>query len=196
MELFLAGCQGLGLAGAAGIRPVLPLLLAALASRAQVGVSFGDTDFAFLQSWLLLAALFALAAGLWWFDVTGRHTKLGEPTARTAAVVFSLAAAAVLSGASLADVGHPAWPGMVAGVLVALLTGSARGTILTGARRRAGNAPRGALVFYLDLAALAVAALAVALPPLSLLVVPVAVGIVISARRRRRQKFAGLRTLR
>src|ERR671916_839159 len=50
--------QGAGLAGASGVRPFLPPLLAGALARADAGIDFDGTDLSFLESpWFLLAVL-------------------------------------------------------------------------------------------------------------------------------------------
>jgi hypothetical protein len=48
--------QGVGIAAAIGVRPFLPVLLTAALARANLGLDFEGTDFAFLESWPLIAA--------------------------------------------------------------------------------------------------------------------------------------------
>jgi hypothetical protein len=55
---------------------------------------------------------------------------------------------------------------------------------------------RAALVIYLEGLALAIAALAILLPPVSLVVVGAAVVLLLRGRRRDQRKYAGLRVLR
>ena len=49
---------GMGLAGATGVRPYLPPLLAGALARSDTGIDFDGTDWRFLEStWFLLAVL-------------------------------------------------------------------------------------------------------------------------------------------
>ena len=54
MELLLDLLQGAGIAAAIGIRPALPILLVGALAAADLGLDFGGTDFAFLESWPFL----------------------------------------------------------------------------------------------------------------------------------------------
>ena len=55
--------QGIGIAAAIGIRPMLPVLLAGALATQDLGLDLDGTDFAFLESWpFLLAAVLVTAA--------------------------------------------------------------------------------------------------------------------------------------
>ena len=57
MSVFLDSTTGMGLAGATGVRPYLPPLLAGALAREDTGIDFGGTDWRFPDStWFLLAA--------------------------------------------------------------------------------------------------------------------------------------------
>src|SRR4051812_860329 len=118
MELVLALLQGIGIAAAIGVRPMLPVLLAgALASR-DIGLDFDGTDFAFLESWPFLLAVALAAAALVFAERTGMDER--RP------LVYALAAACVVLGVleasgSLADEGDSIIPGVVLGAGAAVL---------------------------------------------------------------------------
>ena len=57
MRYFLDILQAAGLGSATGIRPFLPALAAGALGRADAGVDFEGTSFAFLESPIFLAAL-------------------------------------------------------------------------------------------------------------------------------------------
>ena len=61
VRLFLDITQGMGLAGAAGVRPFLPALLSGALARADLGLDFEHTRYAFLEStWFLVAVVVLL----------------------------------------------------------------------------------------------------------------------------------------
>src|SRR5437899_6423650 len=61
ISLFFDIGKGAGLAGASGVRPFLPPLLAGALARGDIGIDFDGTDFHFLESPAFLAAVLALA---------------------------------------------------------------------------------------------------------------------------------------
>src|SRR5688500_19660605 len=60
MSLFLDTTTGIGLAGATGVRPYLPPLLAGGLARGDIGIDFDGTDLRFLESTGFLAAVVAV----------------------------------------------------------------------------------------------------------------------------------------
>ena len=64
MQLLIDILQGAGLAGAAGIRPILPALVAGSLATADVGIDYEGTPFAFMESsvWLLAITVLLLIA--------------------------------------------------------------------------------------------------------------------------------------
>ena len=172
MDLALAIAQGIGLALACGIRPFLPALLAGALASANLGVNFSGTSFAFLErSWFLLAVVVLLVV------VVGLERRRGPA-----------AVAAGPAGAAIAGVGI--------GLACAVVGQATARGVLGGAGERLDAAARGALPVYADGASLVLAALAVALPPLSLVVLVLCLWLLIRRRRRGGEKFAGLRVLR
>jgi len=196
MDVFLVIAQGAGLAAACGIRPFLPVLLAGALARADRGLDFERTDFAFLEAPAFLLAvvvvLFALVL----------HERRAEPTvARGGAVAAALAGVAIGLGAlefagSLADEGHPAWPGVLAGLACAALAHQATRNLFTRAATRLDPGARRALPAYADGLALVLAAAVIALPPLALPALLVLAVLLLRGRRRDDSKHAGLRVLR
>src|ERR671917_1933556 len=60
MSVFLDTTTGMGLAGATGVRPYLPPLLAGALARGDVGIDFDGTDWSFLESTGFLIAVVAV----------------------------------------------------------------------------------------------------------------------------------------
>lgn len=200
MRLFLDISQGVGLAGACGIRPFLPPLLAGLLSQAGLGVDFSGGDFALLQSWPFLAAL---AVALPVAEVVEqRIVQGGSSRPQRAYSLFmgalSVAFGALLFAAVLAEDGYPPLPGLVAGFLLALLGRFATAAFVKGARERLKGKDVAPLFLslYLELAALAAAAVAIFAAPASYALPALFVYMLISARRRSMKKYEGLRILR
>jgi hypothetical protein len=108
----------------------------------------------------------------------------------------SIGIGALLFAGSLADLGHPSWPGIAGGIVCAAIAQVAARGVIVGARSRLDPEAASALGFYSDGAALALAGLAVLAPPLA--VAGLAALAVLAARSRARgdRKYAGLRILR
>ena len=199
MSLFLDIGQGAGLAGATGIRPFLPPLLVGALARGDLGVDFDDTDWRFLESPGFLLVIFALAV-LWYGIERSGPNRLAE----RAAAVIGLALGGLLFAGSLAVGGHETWPGIVAGVLCAALAWWSVGGLVARARERlartgGGEEPAGPatmLTAYAEVAALALAGLAILVPPVSFLALAAFVVLLVRSRGEADRKYAGLRILR
>jgi hypothetical protein len=206
MSLFLDIGQGAGLAGATGVRPFLPPLLAGALARGDTGLDFEGTDFAFLESAGFLAAVLALGVVSYAFERTGMGrqqnpdlTSDHAPRRNPVDAGFGLAAlalGALLFGGSLAEGGHATAPGVIAGTLCALLGYLAAASFFGGARRRLDPGARGVLGVYADGAALALAGLAILVPPLSFAALAAFAWLLVRSRRARERKYEGLRVLR
>jgi hypothetical protein len=205
-SLFLDIGQGAGLAGASGIRPFLPPLLAGALARGDIGVDFSGTGWSFLESPGFLLAIFALAV-IWY----GAERSGPNRTLELAAAAIGLALGALLFAGSLAEGGSEAWPGIFAGVACGALAWAAVGGLLERTRARLaveergsggagseanGRAPAGFLAAYAETAALLLAALAIFLPPVSFLALAAFVFLLVRGGREGERKYAGLRILR
>lgn len=193
MDFLLDLLQGAGIAAAIGIRPALPVLLVGALAAANLGLDFGGTDFAFLESWPFLLGAVALVVVL---DLV---TRRGGDTARP--VWMTLLAVALVLGAlqgagSLADRGHPIGAGVVVGMACAALGFFAARALFTRARRRLDADAARTLPIYGEAAALGAAGLSVLAPPLALLVLGALAWLLAGGRRREERKYAGLRILR
>jgi len=202
---FYIGLGG-GLAAACGLRPFLPLLLAgALASAGALGVAFGHGSFHFLQGswWLLVVAVVLVIAyasqlllGLSPMLDLAERSGRSDPLAASV-TGLGLGAGALLFAGTLAAHGDAWWPGLVGGLLVAVLAQRACWPVIVRARGRlADRAAREALTVYLDAAALLFAALVALVHPLGYVLVALLVWFAWSGRARSQEKYAGLRILR
>jgi len=195
MDLFLGICQGLGLALAIGIGGALAALFASMMGSFEIGFDPESTDFSFLTArWFLLALL-----GLVVLTVLAR----GREAARYPVVALLAIAGALAFAASLAEEGETAWPGLIAGALVTALAALVASDVLDGAIRRArgsGSETAGdaanTLIIAFALAGLALAALALLVPPVSLLAALALAALAIGRRRKAGEKYEGLRILR
>lgn len=235
--------QGAGLAGASGVRPFLPPLLAGALGRGNaLGVDFEGTPYGFLEGRGFLLLVFGLAVASYAVGRARRgrgHEATGGASAaspspsgtgpfgggRGVELAFGLtgvALGALLFAGTLSDGGRPGWPGLVAGAVCAALGYAATATLFSGVRRRLeasrapgpeasrapstpgsavdgsdeGSSAAGLLPAYADAIALALAALAVLVPPVSLLALAAFGWLLLTTRRTDQRKFAGLRVLR
>jgi len=191
VSVFLDTTTGMGLAGATGVRPYLPPLLAGALARGDIGIDFDGTDWRFLESTGFLLAVLAV----------GVVAYLLERSDTGRAVEFFSGALGVVLGAmlfagALADGGTDAWPGLIAGPICALLGWLAVGGLIERARRRLDGGAAALMTAYADGAALLLAAIAVFLPPVSILAIIAFVVLLFGGRRREGEKYAGLRVLR
>ena len=196
MDFLFDLLQGAGIAAAIGIRPSLPVLLVGALAAANLGLDFGGTDFAFLESWPFLLAAVVLVVLL---DVAGRRgetqTSDSKPVWMTL-LGLSMILGALLAAGSLADRDHPVLPGVLLGAACAALGFFAARRLFARARRRLDADAASTLPIYGEGAALTAAGLSVLLPPLALVVVIGLAWLLRGSRRREEQKYAGLRILR
>lgn len=196
MKLLLDILQGAGLASASGIRPFLPALGAGALASADAGVDFEGTDYSFLEKpGFLLAVVVALVI------VVVLQRRLGGEAFDTGPLGAAVAGVAIGLGAllfagSLADRGHDAWPGLVAGVACAALAQAASRDLFRRTRARLDPQASAALPVYADGIALALAGLSVLAPPVSVIAIGFLIWLLVGGRRREGEKYAGLRILR
>jgi hypothetical protein len=191
VSLLLDIGQGAGFAGATGVRPFLPPLLAGALARGDLGLDFDGSGWQFLESpafLLVVLVLAVLSYGAERSGVNRRATAIG-----TAGV--SLILGALLFAGSLAEGGHSAVPGLLAGAACALLAYLAVGDLLDRVARRLDQSAARLLTVYADLFALALAAVAIFLPPVSFLALAAFAVLLVKGRRERDRKYAGLRIL-
>ena len=197
MTAFMDISTGAGLASSTGIRPYLPPLLAGALARGDVGIDFDGTDWSFLESPAFLGAVLVLGLVAYGLE----RSRQGGPEAERSALDVGMLALGAILGAllfagALADGGESVAIGLVAGPLCALLGGLAVGGLAQRARRRLDPAAAGLLIVYADTAALVLAAVAIFVPPLSFVALIGFALLLLGARRREGEKYAGLRVLR
>ena len=189
---------GAGLAGATGVRPYLPPLLAGALARADTGIDFDGTDWSFLESPVFLAGVLALGVAAYMIERSGAGPGTGErrsPVELFAGVVGIVLGALLFAGA-LADGGEESWLGLVLGPLCAALGWLAVGGLVERARRRLEGGAAALLTVYADAGALVLAALAIFVPPVSFVALIGFAVLLLGGRRREGEKYAGLRILR
>jgi Domain of unknown function (DUF4126) len=191
VSVFLDTTTGMGLAGATGVRPYLPPLLAGGLARSDIGIDFDGTDWRFLESTGFLLGVLAVGVAAYLLE----RSDAGRAVEMLTGVVGIVLGALLFAGA-LADGGTDAWPGLIAGPICAFLGWRAVGGLVERARRRLESGPAALLTAYADGAALLLAAVAVFLPPVSILAIAAFVVLLLGGRRREGEKYAGLRVLR
>ena len=194
MDLFLAITQGIGSSLAAGVRAAAAALVVGLLAVANLGVDFGGTDFSFLESaWWLVAMGLLLVASL-----VAARVGIAVPVVVAGAV--AVAVGALLFAGSLADDGYTAGPGLIAGAVCALVAFVAGTAFLAGAQGRLRSRGEDEAASFLELSAEAAAtmlgAIAVVVPPVSLLALGAVAWALLGQRRRSARKYEGLRILR
>jgi Domain of unknown function (DUF4126) len=191
VSVFLDTTTGMGLAGATGVRPYLPPLLAGALARGDVGIDFDGTDWSFLESTGFLIAV--VGAGV--IAYLMERSDVGRPI-EIFSGVLGLVLGAMLFAGALADGGSDAWPGLIAGPICAFLGWQAVGGLVERARRRLEGGAAALMTAYADGAALLLAAVAVFLPPVSILAIAAFVLLLVRGKEREGEKYAGLRILR
>jgi hypothetical protein len=190
VKLLLDIMQGMGVSAATGVRPFLPTLLVGALASADLGVDFDGTEFAFLESaWFLLA----IAAALVVTTLMRSRFETGAGEAALAGVGLGLGA--LLFAGTLDDRHATWWPGIIGGLLCALIAQQGARSLLMRTRARLDAEAAAALFLYAEAAALLIAGLAVLIPPSSVIVIVFFLWLRLGGRRREGEKYAGLRIL-
>ena len=108
MSLFMDIGTGAGLAGASGVRPFLPPLLAGALARGDVGIDFDGTDWSFLESPAFLGAVLVLGLVAYALDRPGAAVEQGRSPLDLALLVVAAVLGALMFAGVLADGGHGA----------------------------------------------------------------------------------------
>ena len=196
MDVFLVIAQGTGLAAACGVRPFLPALLAGALAGADRGVDFDGTAYAFLERPPFLLAVVVVLVAVTVIERRRRAPALGAEPLAAALGGMAIGIGALEFAGSLADEGHPAWIGLLAGLACAALAQAAARNFFGRVASRLDPEARSALVVYLEGASLALAAVAVLVPPLTPVALAALAVLLVRGRRREGAKYAGLRVLR
>jgi hypothetical protein len=191
VSVFLDTTTGMGLAGASGVRPYLPPLLAGALARGDIGIDFDGTDWSFLESPGFLLAVVAVGVVAYLME----RSNMGRAVEIFSGVLGVVLGAMLFAGA-LADGGTDAWPGLIAGPICAILGWLAVGGLVERARGRLEGGAAALMTAYADAAALLLAAIAIFLPPVSILAIAAFVVLLLGGKRREGEKYAGLRVLR
>jgi uncharacterized membrane protein YgdD (TMEM256/DUF423 family) len=188
--------QGIGVAAAVGIRPFLPALAVGALAAGDVEIHFNGTDYSFLQS---APFLLALAVGVIALSLAERRllaVRFERGPGAIALAVCSLAIGALLFAGSLARGHYAVWPGFVGGVICAAAGIAASRPLLARVRGRLDKGTASALPVYAEGAGVALAALSVVAPPVGPVALALLLWLLLAGRRRKGQKYAGLRILR
>jgi hypothetical protein len=191
MSLYADIGQGAGLSGATGLRPFLPTLLAGALARGDVLIDFDGSGWQFLESPGFLLAVFVLALLTFGAERSGANRGLVE----RGTLVLGLVLGALLFAGSLAAGGHAAWPGLIAGVICALLARASLGGLFERAGRRLDEGT-GMLELYAEGAGLLLALIAILVPALAFLALAGFLLLLVRGGRAEGRKYAGLRVLR
>jgi len=132
----------------------------------------------------------ALAAGALG-GALGRAGALGGLLAGIAA-----AGGAALFAVSLRGAGHPEWPGVPAGAILAVLAYLVARDVVAGASRRNESGSAAAIAAMAGLFALALAVGSLVVPPAALAGLAGIIYLALARRSRSRRKHEGLRVLR
>ena len=195
MDTVLDILTGIGLGCAAGIRPFLPGLAAGAFAAANLTIDFEGTDLSFLErSGWLLALVVALVAVV--LAQRGGADRTATGPLATVLLIVSAGVGALLFAGALADHSETWWPGLVGGLACAVLAYLATSDLLARTRARLDAEAAAALNLYAEGIALITAIVAILAPPLSLLALGGLIWLLAGGRRRKGEKYDGLRILR
>ena len=189
--MFLAICQGLGLALAAGIGGMLAVLLMSVLAHLDVGWDLDGTDFSWLEAAWFIPILFALNLVVF---LVAQAKGVSSETRRLLLIALAAAFGAIVFAGSLAEETSTWWPGIV-GAAVGAVSASVTDAVLAGAIARSEETA-GTLQLMAAGAGLVLVVAALLIPPVSILVAAALVVLAAGRRRRADEKYEGLRSLR
>jgi uncharacterized membrane protein len=196
MHLVFDIFQGIGIAAAVGIRPFLPALVVGALAAGDIQIDFAHSSYSFLQG---APFLLVMVIGVALLGLTER--RVAREALETRPVTFGIGAVSVVIGAllfagSLARGHYAPWPGLIGGVICAVVGILATRPLLARVRARLDDQTAGALPVFSEAAAVICAALSVLLPPVGVIVLALLLWLLLAGRGRSEQKYAGLRILR
>jgi hypothetical protein len=122
--------------------------------------------------------------------------QLDTPVGNAALQGIAIGLGAVLFAATLDDRNAVWWPGLIAGMAIAALAGVAVRDLFVRVRGRLDAEAAAALPIYGEGVAVLLAALAILVPPVSIIAIGFLIWLLAGGRRREGEKYAGLRILR
>ena len=194
--MFLAICQGLGLALAIGVGGALAALFVSVMGSLEAGFDPEGTDYGFsVEVWFLVTLLALVVLAM---------LARNKPSLRIPTIAVLAAIGAIVCAASFAENGDTAWPGLVLGAIAAAFAAVISFDVLEGALSRAkGNEPgskeadaANALIIGFAAAGIVLAAVCLFIPPISLAVLGALIYLAATRRRKADEKYEGLRILR
>jgi uncharacterized membrane protein YgdD (TMEM256/DUF423 family) len=188
--------QGVGIAVAVGVRPLLPAVAVGALAAGDVQIDFKGTDFSFLQSapFLLVVLIAALVLAL--IEQRLGSRSLARPPFVLVLAALALGLGALLFAGALAQDHYASWPGLIGGAACAALGALATRPLLARVASRLDREAASSVPLYAEGGALAIAVLSVLAPPVGLIVLVLLGWLLLGGRRRQGQKYAGLRILR
>ena len=124
------------------------------------------------------------------------RARLETPAGIAALQGIGIGLGALLFAGTLDDRNEVWWPGLIGGVLFAMLASAAVRDLFARTRTRLDREAAAALPIYAEGVALVLAALSILIPPVSVLAIGFFVWLLAGGRRRAGEKYAGLRILR
>lgn len=173
------------------MRPFLPALLAGWLASANVGIDFARGQLDFLETPAFLVVVLVLAV----LAYAAERSRVGRPLEIGLALTGCVLGALLCAGAVSAAQGQ-SWIGILVGALCAALGFVTVARLLARARARAEASVAPLFAIYGDVIALALAAVAIFVPPLALAALVAFVVLLVRSRSEHGQKYEGLRILR
>jgi hypothetical protein len=188
--------QGIGIAAAVGIRPFLPALAVGALAAGNVEIDFNGTGYAFLEQAPFLLVMVVGAILLAVLERRLAQERLERPPGLLVIGAVAVVIGALEFAGSLSRGHHAPWPGLIAGVVCAVVGLGATRPLFARVRRRLDAGAAAALPAYAEVTALLLAVLSVLAPPLGPIALALLLWLWFASRRRGEQKYAGLRILR